>query len=375
MQSSSRRRGKAPPDPVPSSLPPLYTPWIADALGGLPPSEHTATCGSCAMLAPRDHASPAAASPDAVFFDPRSKCCTYIPWLPNFLVGRALLDADPGAADGRASVLARIAAGHQVTPLGLEKPPTFVALYGLAASEVFGRAVDLRCPHYLTDTGGCGVWKHRMSVCATWFCKHDRGEVGMNGWTAVRHLLEAIERALAVHCVRELAPGAEALRHAGNRDADTRHAVKAPDLGGTPDTAAARRLWGRFAGREIAFYEACARLVEPLSWADLRRIGGVEIDVAADLAREAFGQLCSLDVPPTLWMGPLHVLRSDADAVECTTYSAFDPLSIPRALFDVLPVFDGRPTRKALAAAREAGVPIGQHVVRRLVDHAILISR
>jgi hypothetical protein len=270
--------------------------------------------------------------------------------------------------------VARITAGHQVTPLGLEKPPTFVALYGLAASEVFGRAVDLLCPHYLSETGGCGVWQHRMSVCATWFCKHDRGAVGMNGWKAVRHLLETIERELAVHCVRELSPGIEALRHTAGRASDAQHGVKASDLGGARDAGATRRLWGRYAGREIAFYEACARIVEPMSWDEVRRIGGIEVDVAADLARQSYGDVMSLDLPAALHVGPMNVIRSDASAVECTTYSNFDPLSIPRALFDILHVFDGRSTRKALAAAREAGVSVGPHVVRRLVDHAILVE-
>ena len=39
-------------------------------------------------------------------FEPSTKCCTFLPELPNFLVGAMLADTDPAAAEGRASVIA-----------------------------------------------------------------------------------------------------------------------------------------------------------------------------------------------------------------------------------------------------------------------------
>ena len=43
-----------------------------------------------------------------LFFHRDTKCCTYLPDLPNFLVGRILEDPDPALAPGRASVERRI---------------------------------------------------------------------------------------------------------------------------------------------------------------------------------------------------------------------------------------------------------------------------
>ena len=64
---------------------------------------------------------PAAAG--ALVFAAETKCCTYVPEVPNFLVGRILDDPDPAFAPGRATVNQRIDARVSVTPLGLGRPP------------------------------------------------------------------------------------------------------------------------------------------------------------------------------------------------------------------------------------------------------------
>ena len=163
-----------------AELPALYRPWIEALVGGAIPAESEATCDRCAMLAPVS--GPAAGD---LFFDPRSKCCTYVPALPNFLVGGILLDPTPESAAGRASVEARIVAGVGVTPAGLEQPPAHGLLYQ-SAPDAFGRTLSMRCLHYRSETGTCGIWRHRPSVCTTWFCKYVRGAVGLRFWTALR---------------------------------------------------------------------------------------------------------------------------------------------------------------------------------------------
>lgn len=115
------------------------------------------------------------------FFDPQVKCCTYLPELPNFLVGRILADEDPALAVGRATVEKRLQAGVAVTPLGLDRTPFYDLLYQ-HADTAFGRSHTLRCPHYIEEGGLCGIWQHRNSVCATWFCKHVRGAMGFRFW-------------------------------------------------------------------------------------------------------------------------------------------------------------------------------------------------
>ena len=370
MSSSNRRRREAPS--ASSPLPPLYTQWVREALGALPPNEKTATCQSCAML-PGDGTDPAAAS-GSLFFDPRSKCCTYIPELPNFLIGNILLDRSPEASAGRESVLARVRAGLQLTPLGLDKPPQFAILYNAGVSELFGRAVDLRCPHYLADSGGCGIWRHRMSTCCTWFCKHDRGDRGRLAWGTVRQLLRVVERVVAVHCVRTLAPGSRALHRAMQESPTREPRLRASDLGAPLDRQELREVWGSYAGREEAFFEACGRIASALTWADVRALGGVELDLTVDVARNDQTVAQSTSLPHAVRLGAFNVGAITGDAVECSTSNAFDPLLIPRALFDRLHVFDGRTTRKALAALKEDGVALSTTALRKLLDHGFLVD-
>ena len=366
---------RAPRSPA-AQLPALYHPWVEALLGGAIPAEIDATCSNCAMLP--DQGDPpetnAAGTPTAsLFFDPRVKCCTYVPALPNFLVGRILLDRDPQLAEGRASVLARIAAGVGVTPMGLAQPPTFAVLYKAGGAKTFGRSLELRCPHYQTATGACGIWRHRQSVCTTWFCKHVRGAVGERFWQGLRHLLSLVEHSLAVHCVRTLAPGPEAARHAASSRIHPLSNLQASDLDDTP-APSQNRLWGRYQGRERAWFEDTGRIIDAMTWEDVRRTGGVELELAADLLRTAYDDLRSTRLPRVLRGGTTLRSPVGADLVELTAYSGYHPVIAPKALVDVLHVFDGRPTTQAIAAAARAGVAIEPAVVRRLVDIGVLVD-
>src|SRR5438132_6724241 len=124
------------------------------------PDEKVATCDDCVMC------KSGAVAP--LSFHPELKCCTYVPELPNFLVGRILSDADPCGTAGRASLVARICDGVAVTPLGVGRSPSLERLYSQSGSDLFGRSAELRCPHYQPDSGRCGIWRHRNATCATW---------------------------------------------------------------------------------------------------------------------------------------------------------------------------------------------------------------
>ena len=71
-------------DSMDTTIPPLYAPWLRDIVGGPIPAETRATCDRCVMLPTEGSA------PDAVFFSPITKCCTYQPTIPNFLAAAGL---------------------------------------------------------------------------------------------------------------------------------------------------------------------------------------------------------------------------------------------------------------------------------------------
>ncbi len=292
--------------------------------------------------------------------------------LPNFLVGRILLDADPAPQAGRATVAKRIADALGATPLGLMQSPVFSMLYQ-SSSDAHGRSRTLRCPHYIEDGGRCGVWRNRNSVCATWFCKHIRGQVGLTFWRSLLRLLGQVEKALAQWCVLELQLGADALYWMPEWSEQVDE-ITGATLDNKVDQKAYARMWGAWRGREHAFFSQCAERVSPLSWADVLTICGPEVRMHAELARASYGRLISNDIPPALVVGSFDVARMERGTTRVSTYSAYDPLDIPNAVIELLQYFDGRPTDDALAAiADERGIRVDADLVRKLVDFEMLL--
>jgi hypothetical protein len=328
------------------------------------------TIARCARARARD-GSPCCA---AFFFDPVVKCCTYVPDLPNFLVGGILSDTDPATDAGRGTVERRIADAIGVTPLGLMKSPVHALLYR-NSSDALGRTRTFRCPHYIEDGGRCGVWRHRNSVCTTWFCKHLRGQVGYTFWRSLLHVLGQVEGELAHWCVLELQLGDDAMRHlmASGWDGGA-DAITGDTLDHKVDPEAYARIWGAWRGREHAFFTRCAELVRPLSWADVLAICGPEARVRARLTQESYRRLTSDDIPPVLEVGSMQLALMTRATTRVSTYSGYDPLDVPNQVMELLPYFDGRPTEDVLAAiASERGIRLEPGLVRKLVDFMVLV--
>jgi Fe-S-cluster containining protein len=317
---------------------------------------------------------PADSSARAVFFDSESKCCTYMPRLWNFLVGALLEDDSPEAAAGRRTVEARIDAGVGVTPFGLARTPVYDLLYA-RIKDAFGRARSLRCPHYIEEGGRCGVWRARESTCATWFCKYERGAVGLEFWERLHRLLALAEYSLSAWCVLQLDPGEEAFRALiPRRPPPGGEAISAADFDHRVDAGAYRRKWGRWAGREREFYRKAGVLARALPWSQVRELGGAELQMAETLVQDAFRRLMSNEVPERLRTGAIRFTPDEEGGV-LSSYSANDPIRLSHEVLGVLPFFNGQPTTAAIEAIRdERGLAVSPELVRWLVDFGILVE-
>jgi hypothetical protein len=338
--------------------------------GGIP-VETKATCDSCAMLPPKDASVPRG----DLYYSPVTKCCTFLPELANYLVGRILADDDPELAVGRATVERRIDAGVDVSPLGLGRSAKYSLLYN-QGRRGFGQAKSMECPHHLPD-GRCGVWRHRESTCATWFCKFDRGAVGQRFWDRLHDMLAGIEKKLSLWCLLEVgldAPLLERLFSARRvAFASGASGLDAADLDGERDPAAYRAFWGDWVGRERELYRRCAELVDRLTWDDVLNIGGIELRLLATVTQSAHRELRSIEVPSRLRPRELRVVLGSSERVQLVTYNEADPLSAPRALIDVLHHFDGRLTDEVVAEiAAEHDLRLQPGLVRKLVDFDVL---
>ncbi|HEY1303950.1 MAG TPA: hypothetical protein VGF24_10405 [Vicinamibacterales bacterium] len=348
-------------------LPPLFAAWINEWLDGLPTESH-ATCDRCTMCASGPHV-----SSDGYFFDREIKCCTFLPRIPNFIAGRILRDEGDDLAHGRATLDERLAAGTGVTPFGLSTPPTYDLLYA-NAQDFFGRAHELRCPHYVARDGRCGIWRHREATCATWFCKHERGATGQAFWTAMRDLLHAVEHDLARWCVLTLVRDQRALASLAVADSSNGR-LDAFALDGRSNPDVQRELWGDWVGRERDFFIAAASLVDPLRWNDVLAICGPAVRLRMASVRVSYQRLTDATMPRTLHIGRHEIIRRSADSSTLRTYSDFDPLTVPQGLLDVLPYFDGRPTADACQAiAKERGLVLTSGHLQELIDFRILLE-
>ena len=353
-----------------SALPPLYERWVGQLLGSPIPPEVEATCQDCAMIAGSERAGRA----DQTYFDSTTRCCTYLPALPNFLVGPILADADPHMAAGRRSVEARLDRGVAVTPVGLETPATYTLLY-VNGADGFGASHALRCPHHLDD-GGCGIWTHRMSVCATWFCKYSRGAVGLRFWKALRVLLAGVEKDLARWCLLKLRLDTQALARLFPPPDSTAspRMLDRFQLDARVDPEQRAAIWGEWAGREREFFEECGRHVEKLGWQEVLAICGPEVQISVQLARDSFAALLSREFPSRLRTGVFHVHRATPEAALVVSYNGYDPLRLPGSLMEALPYFDGRPVADALRAIDgEKHLRLDPELILRLVDYSVLV--
>jgi hypothetical protein len=355
---------------VSNVLPPLYDRWVADLLGRTVPAETGADCRNCVMVAGGRRSG----DPGRRYFDSVTRCCTYLPELPNFIAGLILADTDRSSAAGRRSVEARVDRGVSVTPLGLGKPGVHTLLYAYGG-DGFGASRALRCPHHLDD-GGCGIWAHRMSVCATWFCKYTRGAVGQRFWRAVLGLLVGVESDLARWCLLKLRLGTRELASLLPPPVRTSPApaLDRYQLDGRADPNRYAAVWGKRAGREREFYQECGELVQRLSWEQVLAICGPGVGISARQVQDAFSALLSREVPRRLRVAELCVQSTRNAALVCT-YNSYDPLRLPGSLMEALPYFDGRPVDDALRTIEnEKRLRLAPELVRKLVDFSILVD-
>ena len=359
-------------------LPDLYDRWTRALLGGPIERETRAPCNNCVMCKPESSGdSRPPADTERVYFKPETKCCTYVPWLPNFLVGRVLSDGDAAAQVGRRSVEERLRQASGVSPMGLAQPATFAVLYR-ESTESFGRSRTLRCPHYLEESGGCGIWKNRNSICSTWFCKHVRGARGYSFWRSLQSTLDAVELDIARWVILDLDPQPDdlenimATRAWQGRDEELTGAA----IDRTVDNDEYRKVWGAWLGREEEFFRRCAQKVDELSWPDVIARCGPGTKALALQSARVYRELHTDDIPDVLVPGPYSLVSRNNGHSLIDSYRGYDPIEVPDVLLNVLSAFDGRNTDDVLQAiASEHNITLQDDLVRKLVDFRVLVPK
>jgi hypothetical protein len=325
------------------ALPSLYRSWMDEALGEPILSEPRADCANCVMCV--DSKKPAA---NDYSFNPNTKCCSYHPTLPNYLIGAAIADNDPNFSEAKAQFIRGVLVA-KISPMGISPPDVTQLLFKW---KPFGKLERLLCPFYMPQDGGlCAIWKYRNARCSTWFCKHSRGRVGFAFWNALDEMLTFVEQNLAARFIDDLQ------MNISEKPADWREAI-----------------WGSWTYREHEFFLACWDKVQSLSWEQVLEIGGSELRLFAEKTKVALNQLHKAKELVPLRISNFKSEEVGDELVRIWSYSPFNPIDLPRKIVDVLASFDGRPLEIVLAELEnEKGVRIDQKLLEQLTDYEILI--
>lgn len=166
-------------------LPRLYENLLPSDLLQLELEEKKATCEKCAMAPVRHDGD--------ITYDENLKCCTYYPFMPNYLIGSALQDLNPAVY----KTLSKIIDERSYSlPIGFAAPVRYQVMFSQRKPHEFGNREDWLCPYYDRGLNQCGIWKHRGAVCSTFYCKSSYGKAGLNFWNELSDYLTYVEMAL-----------------------------------------------------------------------------------------------------------------------------------------------------------------------------------
>jgi hypothetical protein len=333
------------------------------------PAEVFTKCDSCPMTA---------ASREEMDFDlakpfaPDTKCCTFIPRLPNYFVGAILTDQD--METGRELLKNRMQERRGIFPQGIYPDKKYRLLYEYGRKNGFGKSALLKCPYYLQGEFNCSLWKYRESICATWFCKYLGGETGRAFWNEMRDLFKLIQEKLIEHAMQK--QGFNVVPPFG----DDEH-LSCEDLDDLPMNGREYQLrWQQWEGREEEFYIHCFKIISRLKVDEFNQILGSEFSDQMKGLEEKYHQLIA--IPEFLKLNPEYELEevipgtyrlrlhSYLDRNDSMITYAFD---VPGIIVDCF-----RKLNKTDLILKELsedfGIELGKDIVIAMYQHGILLD-
>ncbi|HNZ44116.1 MAG TPA: hypothetical protein PKN41_12355 [Bacteroidales bacterium] len=358
--------------PIREYLPEIFHRLLPDIFLQKIPAEIFTKCSDCHMICnTREELGLNQSKP----FAPDTKCCTFMPQIPNFLAGALLSDTDPLAATGKNRLLQRIENRKGIFPHGVYPVKKYSLLYEAGRELGFGKSRALRCPYFIEGKYNCALWKYREAICATWFCKYVAQQAGFEFWDAVKCCIKYVEDKLTLHF---LARKGMPLSHPYGDNTN----ISYEDLDDLPmNDKEYRLLWGKWAGREKEFYLTTYSLFQSLTPQDFSQIMGEPFkDLLSDMEKKYHRMT---DIPMKLVADRERaVYQTDTGnyhlemitVIErnnsCITH-AFD---IPAPVIDI---FDGNiATEDALQQLeKNHGIFLGKDILISLYQYGILLQK
>jgi hypothetical protein len=333
------------------------------------PAEVFANCGNCPMTASnRAEMENEISRP----FSPESKCCTFIPRIPNYIAGAVFTDAE--TQPGRELLRNRIRGKRGIFPQGIYPDKKYRLLYEYGRKNGFGKSSLLKCPYYIQGEFNCSLWKYRESICATWFCKYLGGEAGRDFWNGMRDFFKLIQEKMMEHAIREL--GLTVVPPFGDDEQ-----LSVEDLDDLPmHRLEYQRRWQQWEGREEEFYIRSIEIISRIGINDFNLILATEYPEQLKTLEEKYHRMVT--IPDILHVNPEYIfeevlpgkyrirLSSILDRNDTAITYAFD---VPKSVIDS---FRNRENTDYVIdeLSVKSGIQLGKDLVIALFQHGILTS-
>lgn len=228
------------------SLPPLYENLLPQEILNFSLQETKATCHDC--LRARDQRF-------AFNYKANLKCCTFVPFIPNFAVGALLCENLKGA-----NIIKQFINDRRFTlPLGIFPDPKYQFEFKVKSPTAFGNNEKLLCHYFDKKENQCSIWTYRGVVCTTFFCRSDYGNAGQKFWAEMKNYLSYVEMALAEDCLvlkdfspRDISDQLEYLNKQRFSAQEKKQLVLNPDI--------YKKYWNGYLS-EVDFYIECYEIV------------------------------------------------------------------------------------------------------------------
>jgi hypothetical protein len=228
-------------------LPQFYQRILPTEILQLQINETKATCNACIKV------------PD---YKENLKCCTFHPFLPNYLVGKILLDEQKKTSFVTDVLQHKFSKRQYVLPLGIVAPVSYQVEFNALKHKQFGQREDWLCPYYDKLQNRCGVWRNRGSVCTSFYCKSSEGSKGKAFWKTTLDYLSYIEMVLCeealVHLDFSPRQISDLLSYINRLEATTQAELKSDSL----NLKKAKELWNGYFDDQAGFYIKTLEVVQ-----------------------------------------------------------------------------------------------------------------
>ena len=261
-------------------IPEVYSKLLPREILDFGPEETKATCDTCAMSRPRHRGK--------VHYREDLKCCTFHPFVPNYMIGAIFNDST--ATDAHEILRGKIQRREYSLPIGMVAPVRFQVEFNQRTEGEFGQREDWLCPYFNRENSNCNIWRNRGVVCTTFFCKSSYGKVGLKFWEALNSYLGYVELALLEEALVMLDFSPRqimTLLDYHNRQDGTAAEKKSWSL---PEKAS-RELWNGYYDDQEGFFKKSYEIITKLDKKAFHEMIGEQ---GLDLEEQIFGLLPQL---------------------------------------------------------------------------------